>query len=67
MIADANGNPTQQVFLSETNAFTQPKLGFYEFDIDSTIWEVGTYSITLYGNNFPTYQGQFQIVYGAQR
>jgi hypothetical protein len=61
------GIPRSKSFSRKQTPSRSQKLGFYEFDIDSTIWEVGTYSITLYGNNFPTYQGQFQIVYGAQR
>jgi hypothetical protein len=62
MIADANGNPTQQVVLSELDAFSQtgPR-GHYRFNLDTANYAPGTYSMTIYGNAFPAYQGQFKI------
>jgi len=62
MIADANGNPTQQVVLSATNAFTQPRSGVYDYVIQATQYALGTYKVTIYGNAFSAYQGQFEIV-----
>ena len=63
MIADANGNPTQQVFLSAIDAFTQGPPGLYKLNLDSGNWGAGTYDVTIYGNAFPAYQGQFTIRY----
>ena len=62
MIADAHGNPTQQVVLSEINAFRQtgPR-GYYRFNLDTSNYALGTYNMTIYGNAFPAYQGQFKI------
>jgi len=62
MIADANGNPTQQVVLSENDAFTQTgERGHYRFNLDPSNYALGTYNMTIYGNAFPAYQGQFKI------
>jgi YVTN family beta-propeller protein/probable HAF family extracellular repeat protein len=62
MIADAQGNPTQQVVLSELDAFLQtgPR-GHYRFNLDTSDYALGTYSMTIYGNAFPAYEGQFKI------
>jgi hypothetical protein len=64
MIADANGNPTQQVVLSKINAFKLTgDLGIYTLNIFAGNYAVGTYNVTIYGNAFPTYQGQFKILH----
>jgi YVTN family beta-propeller protein/probable HAF family extracellular repeat protein len=62
MIADAAGNPTQELVLSKTNVFkqTSPK-GVYRYGLRATKYAAGTYSVTIYGNAFPAYQGQFTI------
>ncbi len=62
MIVDANGNPTQQVVLAAINAFKQTRSGVYTYVIKAAKYAVGTYSVTIYGNAFPAYQGQFQMV-----
>jgi hypothetical protein len=56
MIADANGNPTQQVVLSKTNAFGQPNRCVYKYSLDATPYAAGTYSVTIYGTAFPSFQ-----------
>lgn len=61
MIADVNGNPTQQTVLSKTNAFRQTTPGVYRYEVGTTNYAAGTYMITIYGNAFPAYQGQFEI------
>jgi YVTN family beta-propeller protein len=64
MIADANGNPTQQTVLSAINAFRQTGgKGHYRFNLDTSNYAVGTYSMTIYGNAFPAYQGRFKITH----
>lgn len=61
MIANANGNPVQQVVFSKTNAFTQGTSGVYKYNLDASAYAAGTYNVTIYGDAFPAYQGQFQI------
>jgi YVTN family beta-propeller protein/uncharacterized repeat protein (TIGR03803 family) len=63
MIADANGNPTQKVVFSGTNVFRQYSPGIYDFALGAIKYAPGTYSVTIYGNAFPAYQGQFQILH----
>ncbi len=64
MIADANGNPTQQVVLSKRNAFKRTgDRGIYTINIWAGNYAVGTYIVTIYGNAFPAYQGQFKILH----
>jgi hypothetical protein len=63
MIADANGNPTSVVELSLTNVFKQTMTpGVYRFGLCTTNYPVGTYSVTIFGNAFASYQFQFKIV-----
>jgi hypothetical protein len=61
MIADANGNPTQQIVL-EPSTFTQPRSGVYAYVIQASAYAVGTYNVTIYGDVFQAFQGQFKIV-----
>jgi len=66
MIADGKGNPTQQVVFSKTDAF-KFRVAFigmpnYEFDLHAAGYAAGTYNVTIYGNAFATYQGQFKIL-----
>lgn len=67
MIADANGNPIQQTVLSAINAFQQTGgRGHYRFNLDTSKYGLGTYSVTIYGDAFPAYQGQFKITHGPR-
>ncbi len=67
MIADAQGNPTQQTVLTAIDAFEQtgPR-GDYRYDLDTADYALGTYTLTIYGNAFPAYQGQFKIKLRSQ-
>jgi YVTN family beta-propeller protein/uncharacterized repeat protein (TIGR03803 family) len=63
MIADAHGNPTQQLILSRRNVFKETGNGArYEYVLHAAKYAAGTYTLTIYGNAFPAYQGQFTIV-----
>jgi YVTN family beta-propeller protein len=63
MIADASGNPTQQVVFSKINAFKQTGPGgIYRLNLHAAKFALGTYNVTIYGNAFPAYQGQFKIL-----
>jgi len=55
-------NPSEQVVLTKLNAFKQPQSGVYSYVIKAAKYAVGTYSVTIYGNAFPAYQGQFQMI-----
>jgi len=61
MIADAKGNPTQVVIYEKTKAFKQVAPGEYEHDIAAGL-AAGTYAVTIYGELFPAYQGQFKVL-----
>jgi hypothetical protein len=62
MIVNANGNPTQQDIFSKTNAFKQQgSSGIYKYKLDATAYAAGTYSVTIYGDAFPSFQGQVTI------
>jgi YVTN family beta-propeller protein len=61
MIADAKGNPTQKVIYESNRAFKQIAPGKYEHDIAAGL-SAGTYAVSIYGNSFPAYQGQFKIL-----
>ncbi len=62
MIADARGNPTQQLILSRRNPFEHIGDGIYTFNIYAYKYAAGTYNVTIYGDAFPAYQGQFKIL-----
>jgi hypothetical protein len=62
MIADANGNPTQRLVFSGSNVFKQYNPGIYDYALSATKYPAGTYAVTIYGNAFPAYQGQFTIL-----
>ena len=64
MIADGNGNPTQELVLSKVNVFTQgiPQPGDYAYTLDATAYTAGTYRVTIYGDAFPAFQGDFTIL-----
>jgi YVTN family beta-propeller protein/uncharacterized repeat protein (TIGR03803 family) len=61
MIADAKGNPTQKVIYEKNRAFKEIAPGEYEHDIAAGL-AAGTYAVTIYGELFPAYQGQFKIL-----
>jgi hypothetical protein len=61
MIADAQGNPTNRLVFSGRNVFEQTSAGVYKYDLCVTKYQAGTYVVTIYGNAFPAYQGQFKI------
>lgn len=61
-IADAKGNPTQQVVRSAANVFKKTTTpGVYQYVLHA-MYPPGTYNVTIYGNAFPAFQGQFKIV-----
>jgi hypothetical protein len=68
--ADAHGRPIDKGVLSTRNVFhfkelgtgNGEPLGVYTYDLKAAKYGVGTYSVTIYGNAFPAYQGQFKIV-----
>jgi len=61
-IADAKGNPTEQVVLSATNVFKKTSTpGVYQYVLHA-MYAAGTYNVTIYGNAFPAFQGQFKIL-----
>jgi len=60
-VADAKGNPTDQLVLSKMNVFKQINPGVYQYVIGSANLAGGTYALTIYGNAFPAYQGQLEI------
>jgi YVTN family beta-propeller protein len=62
MIADAAGNPTQQVMVSKINAFKRTGPGIYTVNLWTGDYAEGTYNVTIYGDAFPAYQGQFKIL-----
>jgi len=62
MIADAKGNPTQTVVFEKTVAFKEKKPGKYERVLSAHKYAAGTYTMTIYGDDFPAYQGQFKIL-----
>ena len=61
MIADAKGNPTQIVIYEKNKAFKQIAPGEYQHDIAAGLG-AGTYAVSIYGDSFPAYQGQFKIL-----
>ncbi|MGD0824090.1 MAG: putative Ig domain-containing protein, partial [Terriglobales bacterium] len=62
MIADAKGNPTDVVIYEKTRAFEEIAPGLYKHDLAAGLG-AGTYAITIYGESFPAYQGQFKILH----
>ena len=64
MIADAKGNPTQTVVFSKNKGvFKKKGHGKYEHTLSTHKYAPGTYQITIYGNAFPSFQGQFKILH----
>jgi YVTN family beta-propeller protein len=61
MIADAKGNPTQKVIYENNRAFKEIAPGEYQHDIAAGL-AAGTYAVSIYGDSFPAYQGQFKIL-----
>jgi len=62
-IADAKGNPTYTVVFAEKRAFKNKGFGKYEHNLYARKYGAGTYSVTIYGNAFPEFQGQFKILH----
>jgi YVTN family beta-propeller protein len=62
MVADGNGNPTQQTVLSATNVFKRDTPGVYVYSVHAVKYPAGTYNVTIYGNAFAAFEGQFKIV-----
>src|SRR5208282_5912939 len=58
MIADGLGNPQQKEVFSQANAFTGGGNGIYNDSLNATSYAAGIYSVTIYGQVFPVYQGQ---------
>jgi hypothetical protein len=62
MIADGNGNPTMVTVLSATNAFQHTsRAGVYSYSLNAAEYAAGTYVVTIYGDAFPAFQGQFVL------
>ncbi len=60
--ANGKGKPTDEVVFSGTNVFKQTAPGDYKYVLQSVDYAAGTYALTIYGNAFPAYQGQFVVV-----
>jgi len=60
-IADAKGNSTNNVVLSGLNVFKQGVPGLYKYEIQAANYAPGTYSVSIYGNAFPAFLGQFVL------
>ena len=63
MVADAKGNPTQTVVFAKKRAFKEIGRGEYVHDLAAHKYAAGTYAVTIYGDAFPSYQGQFKILH----
>jgi len=63
MIADAKGHPTQTVIFARNTAFRKIGLGKYEHNLYARKYAPGTYQVTIYGDAFPAFQGQFKILH----
>ena len=64
MIADAKGNPTQTVFFDKNKGvFKKKGHGKYEHDLSTHKYPPGTYQVTIYGDAFPAFLGQFKILH----
>jgi YVTN family beta-propeller protein/uncharacterized repeat protein (TIGR03803 family) len=63
MVADAKGNPTQKVVFERTTAFKQIAPGKYQHILSAGKYAAGTYAMTIYGDAFPAFQGQFKILH----
>jgi YVTN family beta-propeller protein len=63
MIADAKGNPTQTVMFASNRAFRNIGQGKYEHNLYTRKYAPGTYQVTIYGDAFPAFQGQFKILH----
>jgi len=63
MVADGNGNPTQQVIFSKLNCFKQTDTpGIYKYNLQTNKFPAGTYNVTIYGDSFAAQEGQFKIL-----
>jgi YVTN family beta-propeller protein len=65
MVADGHGNPAQEVMFSSKNAFRKTDTpGVYSRSLPGTAkYPPGTYNVTIYGDAFAAYQGQFKILH----
>ena len=64
MVADGNGNPTQQLIFSKLNCLKQSDTpGVYKYNLQTNKFPAGTYSVTIYGDSFAAQEGQFKILY----
>ncbi|MGO9540968.1 MAG: choice-of-anchor tandem repeat GloVer-containing protein [Terriglobales bacterium] len=62
MVADAKGNPTQTVVFAKNKAFINEGAGKYKHILRAGKYAPGTYTVTIYGDAFPVFQGQFKIL-----
>jgi YVTN family beta-propeller protein/probable HAF family extracellular repeat protein len=62
MVADSNGNPTQQLIFSKLNCFKETDTpGVYKYNLQTNKFPVGSYSMTIYGDSFAAQERQFKI------
>jgi YVTN family beta-propeller protein len=61
-VADAKGNPTNNVVFERADAFSVG-LGKYARNLFASEYSPGTYIFTIYGDAFPAFQGQFEILH----
>ena len=66
LVADANGNPVNQVVFSAHNLFTQTTPGVYTYGFCTkrrgSYLPLGTYIGTIYGNAFASHQFKFKLI-----
>jgi len=61
-VLDGKSNMTNQLTLSRINAFAQTGVpGDYGYMLNTTYYLPGTYTVTIWGDSFPSLQGQFKI------
>ena len=61
MVADANGNPTMNPVLQQSNAFLLMTGGTYAYPLSTMGYAAGVYVLTVYGNAFPVQHVQFTL------
>jgi YVTN family beta-propeller protein/probable HAF family extracellular repeat protein len=62
LLADSQGNPVHKIEPLPTNSFTNSGSGTYDYVIPAAPYALGTYGVTIYGDAFTAFQGQFTIV-----
>ena len=61
-VAEGDGTPVSELVFSKSNLYNGSPDGTYRYQLNTAGYRKGTYILNIFGNAFPAYQVQFQLV-----